>query len=149
MILLQDSREQAPLVFIPNGIITETHIVTLPIGDYMGEFTDGTRPPIVFERKSLPDLFSTMGRGYKRFKSRILEAQAQQLTFLLLIEGTMADVYAGVPRSSLSGSSVMQKLFTLWVRYNVFPVFCASRSQMVAYIRESLYAIGRNYTRAT
>jgi len=145
MLLLIDSREQLPLQFKPDGVLTGVKRVTLPVGDYAAEFNDGSRPPIMFERKGLNDLFGTMGKGYPRFKKEIQRAKNAGLHLILIIEGTLGDVYAGVPHSSMEGASVVQKIFTLWMRYDLQPVFCASRKQMSAYIRETFYAVGRHY----
>ena len=149
MKILIDSREQAPLVFPIDGICTETKLATLDVGDYQAEYTDGTRPPVVFERKGLGDLFGTMTAGYARFKREMERAQEQGIRLILLIEGTLTDVYAGHTYSQFAGSSCVQKLFTLWVKYDLYPVFCANRSEMSRYIIEFYAGIGRNYKRAS
>lgn len=143
MVVLIDSREQRGLRFQTDAILTETRVVTLPVGDYGCEFIDGHRPPLIFERKGLHDLFGTMTRGYPRFKRELMKAKDLNLRLILLIEGTMADVYAGVPQSSWDGDRCMQKIFTLWVRYGLQPVFCASRSEMTAFIVETFEGLGR------
>lgn len=145
MLVLIDTREQIPLKFKPDGILTGVKRVTLPVGDYAAEFNDGTRPPIMFERKGINDLFGTMGKGYPRFKKELARAKDAGLQLILIIEGTLAEVYAGVPHSTMEGATVVQKLFTLWIRYDLQPVFCASRKEMAAFIREFFYGVGRHY----
>ena len=142
MVILIDTREQRPLPFKADGAVTGTRRTKLSVGDYGCEYNDGTRPPLFFERKSITDLFSTMGKGYARFKDELNRAKLSNYRLVLLIEGSLSAVYKGVPRSDLRGESVVKKLFTLWVKYDLYPVFC-SRAEMVEYIRESYEAIGR------
>lgn len=140
MRVIIDTRETLPLVF-QNGVQTERG--TLPVGDYHCAYSDGSRPPIIFERKSIGDLYSTMTAGYLRFKSEMQDASRRGVQLVLLVEGTMADVYAGHRHSAFPGTGMVQKLYTLWFRYGLQPVFCASRADMAAYIVETYEAIGR------
>ena len=105
----------------------------------------GARPPVIFERKSLADLFGTMTSGYQRFKREMLAAKRQGWTLILIVEASMTDVYNGFTHSSLSGQSCVQKVFTLWLRYGLRPVFCQDRDEAAAFIVETYEAIGRNW----
>ena len=145
MILLVDTREQKPLPFHVAGMITEIRREKLDIGDYACQFVDGHRPPVVFERKGLSDLFGTMTKGYPRFKREMARANLLGWQLVLAIEGSLTEVYAGVGQSSYAGSSCVKKLFTLAVRYDVYPVFCRTRQEMTDFIQETFEAIGRTY----
>src|SRR3990167_1999778 len=105
--MLIDRREQHPLVFPSDITLTTTREETLPVGDYQPEFEDGTRPPIVFERKSLADLAGTLTKGYDRFKAELLRAQEAGLTLMVIVEDSLTDVRRGGPYSQESGESLL------------------------------------------
>lgn len=116
---------------------------TLCVGDYACEFEDGFRPQVVFERKSLGDLYGTMGAGYKRFKREMERARDNGTDLVLLVESSLSDVAAGFERSSQSGESIVTKLFTLRQRYGLEAVFCKNRDEAVYYIMHRWMALGR------
>ena len=146
MIILQDTREQQPLKFKTDNVLTEVMIETLSVGDYSVRYTNGLSCPVVFERKSLTDLYGTMTGGYPRFKREIQRAKDNKLELVLIIEGTLTEVQAGVKYSRWDGSSMIKKLFTLLVRYGLYPVFCQDRKEMASFIKGFYEAWGRNLT---
>jgi len=141
--MIIDSREQRALAFSPDDTFTGSRIESLAVGDYACEFVDGIRPPVVFERKSLSDLYGTMTSGYPRFKRELLRAKTLGLQVILIIEGSLATVLQGFNRSQFSGESCVKKLMTLAVKYDCYPVFCNSRAEMVRFITEVYAALGR------
>lgn len=143
IVIVIDTREKTPLHFPLNGILTEVRREKLQIGDYGAVYTNGRRAPIAFERKSLSDLFGTLGKGYPRFRRRLMESQDRGLTLILLIEGTVSDVVAGVPHSYRAGEEVLQQLFTLWLRYGLLPVFAPTRREAARFVRETFEVVGR------
>lgn len=145
MKVLVDTREQRPLLFNHPWItVTKRKLDT---GDYACEFEDGYGPPIVFERKSVPDLFGTLGNGYKRFKRSIIKAQKTNTTIIVIVEGTLSDVFDGHRFSNTNGETNVKKLFTLWIRYGVMPVFCLDKQESAQYITEFFMACGREHIR--
>lgn len=144
MKVICDTREQLPLEF-NHKFITEVKREKLLVGDYQAEFSDGYRPPIVFERKGIGDLYGTLTSGYKRFKKEILRAQESKTTLIIIIEGTFTKVLAGYSHSSVEGITIIKKLFTLWCRYGVKPVFCKDREEASSYITEFFCALGRQH----
>jgi len=143
MVILQDTREQSPL-FFSHKFITNIEKMTLPVGDYGVRYEQGYVLPVVFERKSIGDLFGSLGKGYKRFKNELLLAKELDLRLILIIEGAFSEVLKGYEQSTLSGLSIIKKIFTLWVRYNLIPVFCKDREECASFITEYYLAIGRN-----
>ena len=119
----------------------------LNVGDYGMQFEDGHKPPVFFERKSIPDLFGTLGGGYSRFKREIIRAQDSKVSLIVLIEGSFSKVLKGAEYSKMSGISVMRRLFTIWVRYGVSFVCLNSRTEMAQYIMEAYYCMGKEYIR--
>jgi len=105
---------------------------------------DGFFPKISFERKSINDLYGTMGGGYPRFKRELLRAKELQIRLFLIIEGSMTKVAKGHNRSAMSGETMIKKLMTLWIRYDLYPIFCKDRAEAVQYIYSFFCSIGWN-----
>ena len=120
----------------------------LSVGDYGCEYENGWAPPFYFERKSIGDLYGTMTGGYKRFKAEMERAVEAKVKLVLIVEETLGEVGDGWKHSEFSGDSMIQKLFTLRVRYGLETVFCDGRREMVRYIKEFYCAIGREYREA-
>lgn len=146
MIIHIDTRETKPLEF-PYLCVDGTKRIKLDVGDYGVEFTDGYKPPIFFERKSMGDLFGTLGKGYKRFKKEIMRSQEAKCSLILIVEGSLSKVMKGYSHSTIEGLSIVRKLFTLYVKYGVRPVFCKSREEMSLYIYNMFYALGVQHVR--
>ena len=145
MKLVCDTREQRTLKFPKHPQVTGLETRALSFGDYGALDEDGNLLPLVFERKSLGDLFGTLGKGYKRFKKELERAKDEGVALVLIVECPMEDVWTGYEHSSRDGSSVTQQVFTLWARYDVFPVFCTGRRMMARFILESLAAVEREW----
>ena len=137
-----DSREQAPLKF-SHPYITEVIRTKLEFGDYACMFADNTIPPLVFERKNLPDLFSTLTSGHERFKREIARAKEANHSIVIIIEGTFTDVLRGCTHSTVKGITIIKQLFTFWFKYGVQFVCCENRAEMATYITECFCSIGR------
>lgn len=145
MVILIDSNEQKKLKFDCDHILTEVRVEKLDHGDYACEYVGGILCPVMFERKGLNDLFSTLTSGHVRFKKELRRAKEAEHKLILIIEGTVADVLNGVPHSRKEGISILRTILTMWVRYDLMPVFCTSRREMAMFIREFFEAVGRNY----
>ena len=146
MQILVDSREQSPLKF-KSDTITDVITTKLNVGDYGCKFKDGFSPPVFFERKALGDLFSTLTSGYKRFKKEILRAGETNTQLILIIEGTLSKVLNGTKYCRVEGKTIVKTIFTLWVKYNLIPVFCKDRTEMSRFITEYYEGLGRNAKR--
>jgi ERCC4-type nuclease len=140
--ILADTREQAVLEF-NHPYITEVVRTKLDFGDYSCEYSDNTRPPVIFERKNIYDLFSTLTSGHERFKREIIRAKTANHQLIIIIEGTMSDVLDGIKHSQVKGITIVRQLFTLYWRYGVQFVFSADRTEMANYIMECYFSIGR------
>jgi len=142
MIIIQDTREQRPLKF-DHEYVTAVRKVKLDAGDYGCEFKYGFVPPVFFERKSIPDLFGTLGKGYKRFKNEIVLAEELGLKLVIIIEGSLTKVLEGTKYSKMDGRTVVRKLYTLWLKYDIPFVCCTNRKECSFYICEYYASIGR------
>lgn len=116
---------------------------TLPVGDYACELNPTFRIPVVFERKSLGDLFGTLTQGYERFKRELEKAKELNIKVIIIIEGTLTKVLKGYKHSQRPGISIIKQLFTLWIKYDVIPVFCKDREEMQKYIINFYSAISK------
>lgn len=146
MRMIVDTREQKPLDIRPGGTISEVRVEALPFGDYGAEWETGKQMPVVIERKSIPDLWGTMTTGYDRFKREMERAREAKFKMVLVIEGSLMDVYDGFERSAFKGDSMVKKLFTMWVKYDLVPVFCTDRREMKRFVIETFEAVGRNFS---
>lgn len=144
MKILIDSREQLPLQF-DNKQITDTIRQKLNVGDYGCVFEDGYEVPVYFERKSLTDLFGTLGEGYVRFKKEIIRAKETEKKLIIIVEKCLLAVARGCDRSYRSGDAILSQLFTIRQRYGVETVFCSNRVECAEYITHFYLSYGREY----
>lgn len=137
MIILIDTREQLALEF-PKA--KETRKVCLNVGDYSACFYEGHQIPVVFERKSIGDLYGTLSSGYERFRREIDRAKADNIRLIIIVEGTLSKVLKGYPHSSRNAISIVYQLFTLRARHNIETVFCKDREEMSEYVTQFFIA---------
>lgn len=147
MVVKIDSREQRPLPFRVCGNISRVLTVGLPFGDYWCEYETGREMPIVFERKSMNDLFGTLSNtdGIRRHKVKIQKAEDAGVKLYLIIDGTLTDAYDGVRHSQVEPRSLIKTIFTFKVKYGLQPIFCKDEREMVDYMTETWEAFGRNF----
>jgi ERCC4-type nuclease len=118
--ILQDSREQSPLVFTAYP----TEVATLSAGDYgIKGFSDWGNPQFIIERKSLNDLIGSLTFGRERFWKE-LEKLRQFRFAAVVVEAERRDIENHVYRSAATPESVFQSLTAIMVRCNVHVVFC-------------------------
>jgi len=105
MKIIVDNREQRPLDFN-----CETVKGTLPVGDYGALFFNSSRFSVIFERKSIGDLFGTLSQGYSRFKKEIERARKAGITLVIVIEGTKDEILKGYKHSQRNDCSIVLQL---------------------------------------
>lgn len=144
MIIIQDSREQLELDFSGIEGVEKVEKIGLPFGDYTAVVHD--KPvPIVFDRKSLGDLFGTMTSRYDRWKREMQRAKEANFKLILIVEVTYSTVWNGYEHSQFSGESMIKKLHMLQVRYDLETVYCENRRVMARYIAGLFGAVERNW----
>jgi ERCC4-type nuclease len=141
--IIVDTREQLPLQFDPEFEVVRQK---LEFGDYAMRMNNCILP-VVFERKSLGDLFGTMTSGYKRFKAEYHRCNGVGHKMVLLLESSMREVAGGYEHSQFEGSSMIKKLAMLEVRYGIQVVYGGDRYTCSRYIQEIFGAIWRNWKR--
>ena len=125
MKIVVDTREQKPYWKEGPEIIRRG----LKTGDYSIE---GYEDKICIERKSLPDLFGTLGKGHTRFKKELERARELDY-FAILIDGSMSSCvnkdFKGSKHSMMAGHVVLKILFTLHIKYGVNFFFSNGRHE--------------------
>lgn len=144
MEIIIDTREQDALHFRKEINTVRTK---LDVGDY-GARINGTLLPVIFERKSVEDLYGTLSGGYERFKEEINRASEAKIILVLAVECPLATVKQGIEHSKRSPDSIIQQCFTIMVRHRVPCMFFSDRRDMAAYITQVFLAFEREYDRA-
>lgn len=144
MKIIQDTREQAPLVF-KHKSIKEVIIKGLNIGDYGGVTDSGFEFPMVFERKSIGDLYGTLSQGYERFKKEIERAKVNNKQIIIIVENNLSRVLQGTGYSQRTPESLVYQIFTILVRHGVQTVFCKDREETAEYITQFYIAHEKHY----
>lgn len=124
-----DTREQRALAFP-----CATRRQKLPYGDYGCLVDEEEMVPVVFERKSVPDLFGSMSKGYERFRRMLRRANGDGVKVVIIVEGSLRRVLRGYARSQRSGQSVVKQLFTLRAVYDVEVVFSQDRDEASGHV---------------
>lgn len=132
--IIIDSREQRPYTF--QNIKPEppkTIIQGLKTGDYS---LAGFESCICVERKSMIDLFGSVGNGRKR-----LEAEFKRMSKLnyaaLVIESDLSSMFVNPPnRSKMNPKAVFRTLISWSVKYNVcmWPMWNREAAERVTYL---------------
>lgn len=143
MIILLDTREQRPLKFT-----CETKRKCLKFGDYGALFSETHQHPVVFERKSIADLYGSLTFGYDRLRKCFDRAEKAKFQLVIAIEGTKEKVLEGYKHSSREPKSIIKQLETIQIKYNVVHKFFKNRQEMSSLIydfyswhyKEYLYA---------
>ena len=121
--IVVDTREQTQLW--KKNIINKK----LNVGDYSIE---GYEDKIAIERKSLSDLFGTLGQGHKRFKKELSKALSYQY-FAIVIEGSFTDClnkkFNGAFYSKMKGFVIIKILFTIHLKYKIPIFFTSTRTE--------------------
>jgi len=148
MIVLVDSREQAPFAFSRFDDVTVER-AGLPTGDYS---LPGFEDRAAVERKELDDLIGClMGSNRERFERELTRLSRYDLA-AVVVESSMEDVSRGRYRSQMKPHAALQSILALQVRHRVPFVWCGNRagaeyvthSLLTKYLRE----IGERYRMA-
>lgn len=138
LVILCDTREQAPLDF-SRWPDVQVEAGTLRAGDYS---LKGLERQFGIERKSLPDLVSSITTGRERLE-RELDVLKGFAVAAIVVEGTMDEVRRHRYRSQTSPESVLQTLAAWQVRYGVPTIWAGSPAGAAYMVR----ALARHYLR--
>lgn len=148
IILLQDSREQAPLDFGPD---VQVEVAGLAVGDYgIKRFSDWTNPAFICERKSISDLVGSLTAGRERFM-REIEKMRQFGFRALLIEGRREDVELKRYVSAATPQAILASLDAIAVRAGVHVFWCGDPAgaarQFLSLARQFVRGVIKSYER--
>ena len=129
-----DTREQKPLLLKNKN---DTAIFKcLKTGDYS---LKGYENKIAIERKSLPDLFKTLGSGHKRFRLELERAKKLDY-FAVIIEGSYQKImnkkFKGSKYIKINSSTISAILFTLHLKYGLNIFFATNRLEAAKIVKE-------------
>lgn len=132
--IIIDTREQLPFSFKSIKPDTpDTSTQTLKTGDYS---VAGLSDKIVIERKSLADLFSSVGSGRDRFE-REMQRMSEFDYAALVIESSLISIFLNPPsRSKMQPKSVFRTLIAWSQRYNVhvWPAWSRDAAERITYL---------------
>ncbi len=129
-----DTREQRPYTFQnikPEP--PETVMQGLTTGDYS---LAGLEDQICVERKSMVDLFGSVGKGRARFE-REVERMSKFDYAALVIESDLSSIFVNPPaRSKMNPKAVFRTIISWSVKYNVcvWPMWNREVAERVTYL---------------
>jgi len=146
--IIIDTREKKPLIF--KSIKSE--VGTLKFGDYsMANGSDDSFNDLVFERKSLNDLFNTLSKGFERFKREIEKSVEAKKYMIVIVENKYEDVYKikylndVFSKIKATPDYIMHNIRDLIQTYdNIQFLFVQGRKECVR-VMEKIYASGDAY----
>ena len=142
MKILIDSKEQLPLDFN-----CETENSSLNIGDYACKLDDGFIAPVVFERKSISDLFNTVTKDNERFQKECERAKEKGVFIIIISEATRTQIKGGHRFSTQNGEKILKVLDTLYLKYQIPTFFCNGRFEASKRIEDMCLSIERRYSK--
>ena len=119
-VVLVDDREKRPYTFARcrgdaregyAPLAVPTRRVTLPTGDYS---LDGLADRVAVERKSLADLYGTLGRRRARFQDELARLNALDAAFVVVEADWRTILRSPPPHSRLSPKSYTFRNIILW-----------------------------------
>ena len=141
--IIRDTREQdgKGWSFRASANCDGVEITKLDVGDYT---VKGLEDVLVIERKTLGDLWNTLGRAdnYKRFLREWERAKNHKLKYLI-IEASLADVDRGYRWSKVPVNNIHAKLISLQVKHNVHVIFAGRLDKARAYARRLMDKVFR------
>lgn len=135
--IIRDSREKSGCGwnFRASSNCEGMIIKKLDTGDYS---IQGYEDLIMIERKSIADLWGSLGQWRVRFMKEMDRALEFPVRYLV-IEGTIADINKGFRYSKLSSEYIFASLTSLEIKYGIHVVYTNKRQDVArAYIRKLL-----------
>ena len=150
--ILVDTREQKPLSWSPYKDVNQ-EVRTLKQGDYTAilhtRYGD-ILSRLVFDRKSVGDLWGTFVGDSERFKNEYHRSVVAKEKLCLIVEATCKDIHddgfgytqkgRGFIRHNFTGSSMIKKMETFREKYSLEVIYCDGRTDMRRYIASRFMA---------
>jgi ERCC4-type nuclease len=139
--ILEDSREQRPLVFSPN---VDVETVTLETGDYS---VKGCSALVRIERKSAADLVQCVGPERERFLEQMQRLSRYRVK-ALVVESSWEELAAGRYRSNTNPRSVTGTLLALVTDYSIPVMLCGDARGAAEVVERMLVRVHRKAGKA-
>ncbi len=138
MKIIVDTREQLPYSFRKIEPKPDVVRAALKTGDYS---LSGFEDQFCLERKSLPDLFGSLGKGRKRFEKEFDRMSKMQFAGLI-IESTWKDMFENPPAySKMNPKAVFRSVLAWGMKYDVHVYWCEDR----AFAEQITYVLIENF----
>jgi len=122
--IIIDTRERSPYTFETIDPMPNTMVSGLKTGDYS---VDGFQDRITVERKSLTDLYGSIGTGRDRFEREMARMYSMDFA-AVVVEADWTTIIKNPPsRSKLKPVSVFATILAWMQRYNVHWLTCPNR----------------------
>lgn len=134
--IIRDTREQdgCGWQFRASSNCDGMETAKLDVGDYT---LKGLENKIMIERKTIGDLWGTLGREWDRFQRELERAKDHKLKFLI-IEGTLGEIDRGYIYSKVPPENIHAKLISLQVKHGVHVIFAGRLDRAREYVRRLL-----------
>jgi len=133
--IIIDSREQEPFTFDPARVTTRR--AALPTGDYT---LAGYEHRVGVERKAMDDFVSTVVRSRKRFAAELERLRDMEFS-CIVVEGSLADVFAHRYRGGANPASVFGAVISIIVDHGVPVFFCSDRQIACRFAQDYLLRV--------
>lgn len=129
--IIEDTRESLPLDFTGfRGVVSVRQ--GLKTGDYS---VSGYEDKICFERKSVPDLISTLSAGHERFLREVERMKSYEESYILIEHtASIACHYCDRHGWTEKYNNAIQSLFAYAFHCPLRVVWCKNREYMAKYI---------------
>ncbi|MBW8782968.1 MAG: ERCC4 domain-containing protein [Verrucomicrobia bacterium] len=140
-VIVVDTREQAPLVFLRLQSVRDT----LTTGDYSFR---GGEDLFAIERKSIADLVACcVGDNRERFFRELHRLRGHKFRRLLIV-GTREEIEAGGYRSQIKPAAVLATVAVIETRFDVPAVFAASPDEAARLVERWAWYAAREVVEA-
>lgn len=119
--IIIDTREIEPYSFDPVRVVTQRR--ALPAGDYSVVGLEGR---VAVERKSMDDFVTTVIRSRERFNRELAKLRTCEAA-CVVVEGSLADVFARNYRGGAHPASVFGAVVSIILDLGVPVFFCSDR----------------------
>lgn len=141
--IIRDSREKKGKgwSFRASSNCRGMRVEKLDVGDYT---VRGLEDTLVIERKTIGDLWNTLGRqdNYQRFLREWERAASHKIKYLV-IEGNLSQIDNGYRYSKVPSNNIHAKLISLQVKHNVHVIFAGDSKRAQKYSRRLMSKIYR------
>jgi ERCC4-type nuclease len=141
MTIVRDSREQKGCgwQFRASANCEGMEETKLDVGDYT---IKGYEDKLMIERKTIGDLWNTLGRDWERFLREMERAKNHRMKYLI-IEGNLNDINKGYIYSKVPPENIHAKLISLQVKHNVHVIFAGREDLAREYVRNLMAKLFR------